>query len=193
MLLLLAPLNHKLVITAVLQGNRKYIRCLYVYNKIDAISLEEVNELARQPDSVAISCSLKLGYDMLLEKIWEKLELVRIYTKRPQRAPDLQEPIILTNDRNGVTIKSVVEQIHKNLINEFAFAKVWGRSAKFYPQKVGLTHVLMDEDVIQIFKKAGIKKKDEKNKAIIQRKRDAHQEKEKQKSDKGKDQKKDKK
>lgn len=73
----------------------------------------------------------------------------------------------MTNDRHGVTIKSVVEQIHKNLISEFAFAKVWGRSAKFYPQKVGLTHQLVDEDVLQIFKKQGIKKKDEKNKAII--------------------------
>lgn len=46
---------------------------------------------------------------MLLEKIWEKLDLVRIYTKRPSKVPDLKEPIILTNERNGVTIKSVVE------------------------------------------------------------------------------------
>lgn len=39
-----------------IEGNRKYVKCLYVYNKIDAISLEEVNELARQPDSAVISC-----------------------------------------------------------------------------------------------------------------------------------------
>lgn len=53
-----------------IEGNRKYVNCLYVYNKIDSISLEEVNELARQPDSVVISCQLQLGYDMLLEQIW---------------------------------------------------------------------------------------------------------------------------
>merc|ERR1711935_956449 len=32
----------------VIVGNRKYMSCLYVYNKIDQISLEEVDRLARQ-------------------------------------------------------------------------------------------------------------------------------------------------
>ena len=26
----------------VIEGNRKYVRCLYVYNKIDTLSIEEV-------------------------------------------------------------------------------------------------------------------------------------------------------
>jgi hypothetical protein len=32
----------------VVEGNRKYLKCLYVYNKIDTISLEEVDEIARR-------------------------------------------------------------------------------------------------------------------------------------------------
>jgi ribosome-interacting GTPase 1 len=39
-----------------IEGNRKYISCLYIYNKIDSISLEEVNDIARKEDSVVISC-----------------------------------------------------------------------------------------------------------------------------------------
>ena len=31
-----------------IEGNRKYIRCLYVINKIDNISIEEVDEMARR-------------------------------------------------------------------------------------------------------------------------------------------------
>lgn len=27
-----------------IEGNRKYLRCIYVYNKIDTISIEDVNE-----------------------------------------------------------------------------------------------------------------------------------------------------
>ena len=54
-------------------GNRKYIRCLYVYNKIDCITIEEVDEFARRPHSLVISCmdGILLNLDKLLEKIWE--------------------------------------------------------------------------------------------------------------------------
>ena len=38
----------------VIVGNRIYMPCLYVYNKIDQISLEEVERLANQPHSVVI-------------------------------------------------------------------------------------------------------------------------------------------
>ncbi len=29
------------------EGNRKYIKCLFVYNKIDVVSMEEVDAIAR--------------------------------------------------------------------------------------------------------------------------------------------------
>ncbi|XP_073217919.1 developmentally-regulated GTP-binding protein 2 isoform X2 [Lepidochelys kempii] len=38
----------------VIVGNRVYMPCLYVYNKIDQISMEEVDRLARRPNSVVI-------------------------------------------------------------------------------------------------------------------------------------------
>jgi len=99
----------------IVEGNRKFVSCLYCYNKIDTVSLEEVNLLASQPNSVVISCNLKLNFDSLLEKIWDKLDLVRIYTKKPHQSPDFDDPIILTNDRNGCSVKSVCEQIHRDL------------------------------------------------------------------------------
>lgn len=66
----------------VIEGNRKYVKCLYVFNKIDTISLEEVDEIAHRKDHVVISCHMRLNLDYLLEKIWEKLDLVRVYTKK---------------------------------------------------------------------------------------------------------------
>ena len=53
----------------VIEGNRKYVRCLYVYNKIDVCSIEEVDTLARMRDSVPISCNMDLNIDGLLEKV----------------------------------------------------------------------------------------------------------------------------
>jgi len=38
----------------VIEGNRAYIRCLYVYNKIDQLSIEELDLLANKPDSIVV-------------------------------------------------------------------------------------------------------------------------------------------
>lgn len=66
----------------VIEGNRKYVKCVYVYNKIDTISIEDVDRLMSIDHNVAISVHFNLGIDVLLERIWEMLGLVRIYTKK---------------------------------------------------------------------------------------------------------------
>lgn len=38
----------------VICANRVYLPCLYVYNKIDQISIEEVDRIAHQPNSVVV-------------------------------------------------------------------------------------------------------------------------------------------
>uniref|UniRef100_A0A0N4ZG15 OBG-type G domain-containing protein n=1 Tax=Parastrongyloides trichosuri TaxID=131310 RepID=A0A0N4ZG15_PARTI len=136
----------------VVLGNRVYMKCLYIYNKIDAVSLEEVDRLARLPHSVVISCNLKLNLDYLIEKIWEYLCLIRVFTKKPGNAPDIgpEDGIIL---RGNATVENCCQCLHRSLVNEFKYAIVWGTSTKFSPQRVGLTHKLDHEDVIQIMKK----------------------------------------
>ena len=54
-----------------IEGNRKYVRCIYVYNKIDTISIEDVNEICSDSQNACISIHMKLGIDILLDKIWE--------------------------------------------------------------------------------------------------------------------------
>lgn len=44
----------------VIEGNRKYMKCIYVYNKIDVVGIDDVDRLSRQPNSVVISCNLKV-------------------------------------------------------------------------------------------------------------------------------------
>ncbi|KAF8528033.1 P-loop containing nucleoside triphosphate hydrolase protein, partial [Hysterangium stoloniferum] len=129
----------------VLIGTRKYIPCLYVFNKIDSISLEQVDKLAREDHSLVISCEMDLNLDGLLGRIWEELSLVKIYTKKRGDHPDLTDPICL---RKGATIIDVCNGIHRSLAPNFRYALVW--SSKFAPhaQKVGLTHVVQDEDVV---------------------------------------------
>ncbi|XP_051571342.1 developmentally-regulated GTP-binding protein 2 isoform X2 [Myxocyprinus asiaticus] len=134
----------------VIVGNRVYMPCLYVYNKVDQISIEEVDRLAHRPNSVVISCGMKLNLDYLLEQLWEYLALICIYTKKRGERPDFGDPIIM---RRGASVEHVCHRIHRTLASQFKYALVWGTSTKYSPQRVGLTHIMEHEDVIQIVKK----------------------------------------
>jgi len=134
------------------QGNRRYIPCLYGYNKVDTIAMEEIAEFAGRPRSVVFSAELELNMDFLLNRVWKNLSFIRIYTKTKGSAPDLTEPVIL---RQYSTVEHVCHHIHRDMIEKFKYGLVWGTSAKHTPQRVGLHHVLDDGDVVQIVVKVG--------------------------------------
>ena len=54
-----------------IEGNRKYVKCIYVYNKIDTISIEDVEEITADSQNACISVQMNLGIDILLDKIWD--------------------------------------------------------------------------------------------------------------------------
>lgn len=134
----------------VIEGNRKYVPCIYAMNKIDSISVEELDLLCKVPHAVPISANLGWNFDYLLFKIWDYLDLVRIYPKPKGQAIDYEEPVILRNSRR--TVEDFCNSIHKGIISKFKHALVWGSSVKHNPQKVGKDHVLNDSDVVQIVK-----------------------------------------
>lgn len=71
--------------------SRRYIPVVYALNKIDAITIEELDLLYRIPNSVPISSEKGWNIDELLEMMWEKLDLKRIYTK-PKGTFSLHSP-----------------------------------------------------------------------------------------------------
>lgn len=136
----------------VVEGNRVYIPAIYVLNKIDAISIEELDLLYKIPHSVPISSKEWLNVDELLERMWQDLDLVRIYTKPRGAAPDYTAPVVLRQGK--CTVQDFCNAIHKEIAKQMKYAIVWGSSAKHARgQKVGLDHVLEDEDVVHIAKK----------------------------------------
>jgi len=135
----------------VIEGGRKYVPCLYVMNKIDQITIEELDIIAEVPHHVPICAHHEWNLDGLADMIWKYMDLLRIYTKPKGQIPDYSSPVILPSEKN--TVEEFCLRIHKSLLAQFKFALIWGASAKHNPQRVGKEHRLMDEDVVQIIKK----------------------------------------
>jgi len=135
----------------VIEGNRKYVPCLYVMNKIDQITIEELDIFAEVPHHVPICAHHEWNLDGLADMIWKYMSLLRIYTKPKGQIPDYTAPVILPDGKN--TIEEFCVRIHKTLLAQFKVALVWGQSVKHNPQRCGKDHRLMDEDVVQIIKK----------------------------------------
>jgi small GTP-binding protein len=128
-----------------------YIPAVYVLNKIDQISIEELDIINRIPNCCPICAHHGWNFDGLLELMWEKLNLLRIYTKPKGQLPDYSSPVVLKRDKS--TVEDFCNNIHKGILKLFKNALVWGSSVKHNPQKVGKDHQLEDEDVVMIIKK----------------------------------------
>lgn len=132
----------------VLEGNRVYIPAIVTANKIDLI-----NKLPKHllPISyIPISAEKGTGLGELKEKIYAKLNLIQIYTKRKGEKADLEEPLII---RSGSRISDICAHLHRDLKKQFKYALVWGKSVKHPAQRVGPQHKVQDGDIVQIVKK----------------------------------------
>ena len=134
--------------------DRVYIPAIYVMNKIDQISIEELDIVSRIPHNCPISAHHSWNLDGLLECIWDHLDLIRLYTKPKGQIPDYNAPVIVRRSPQP-TVEAFCNRIHRQMVRKLKYAWVWGSSVKHQPQKIGKDHLLEDEDVIQIVKKVG--------------------------------------
>jgi ribosome-interacting GTPase 1 len=198
---------------------RRYVLICCSVCAADAITIEELDLVSKIPHHVPISANHLWNLDELLERIWEYLGMIRIYTKPKCEAsallqattfglafsssrslpslglarlsegevegggdfdgcldlsvppacccllppvcaalclfrgaiPDYEQPVVMKRD--NPTVENFCNRLHKHILEKFKYALVWGSSVKHQPQRVGVEHVLMDEDVVQIVKK----------------------------------------
>ncbi len=123
--------------------NLVYVPSLIVVNKIDSVK--------ERPGIKGLHISALKGDNLneVKEAVWKKLKLVRIYLKRIGKEPDMKEPLILGT---GVTVRDVCKKIHREIEKEFKHARIWGPSARFPGQMVGLDKVLQDGDIVEFHK-----------------------------------------
>lgn len=84
--------------------------------------------------------------DDFKEKIWKVLDLIMVYTKQPGKKPD-HPPLAL---KKNADVRDLALNIHKDFIKKFKYARIFGPSAKFEGQQVGLNHKLKDGDAVEL-------------------------------------------
>ncbi len=132
----------------VILGNRKYIPAIVVINKIDLADDYTLLVCKEKfPDALLVSADKKIHIEELKEILFSRLGFIRIYLKPQGKQPDMDEPLIV---RYGSTIGDICDRLHRDFRNRFRYAQVWGRSAKHKGQRVGLDHVLYDNDILMI-------------------------------------------
>ena len=133
-----------------LAGNRVYVPAIVVMNKIDLVGRDYLREVEKRLGAwrvVPISAEKKEGLDRLKEEMYRSLKFIRIYLKPHGKEADLKEPLIV---KQASTVGMVCDALHKDFRGKFRFANVWGKSATHPGQRVGLEHVLIDEDILTI-------------------------------------------
>merc|ERR1711879_820420 len=103
------------------------------------LSIAQVGALAREPMSVVISVHKNLNLDGLVARMWQELDLRRVYTKKKGMFPDFKDPLVMTPQRGNkqCTVENAVGMLHKSLLDEFKCALVWGSSVRLSPQVCG--------------------------------------------------------
>ena len=80
------------------------------------------------------------------QKMFSMLGKILVFTKRPGREPDMDEPLIL---KEGATAEDVVKSLHKEFAQNLKFVRIWG-SARFPGQKVSKKYKVKNMDIVEI-------------------------------------------
>jgi len=121
-------------------------KIILVGNKIDLI--ENIPNLAFLQESKIreVSCVKKIGLETLKQEIFNLAEIVRVYTKSPNRETDFAHPFTLAKDSK---LLDLAQEIHYDLAEKFKYARLFRKDLR-KPIIVGKEYVLQDKDVIEI-------------------------------------------
>ncbi|TLZ41848.1 MAG: TGS domain-containing protein, partial [Methanobacteriota archaeon] len=126
-----------------------------VVNKIDLVAQEYVKGLQSKLPRwklVPISAEKAVGIAKLKDEMYETLRFMRVFLKPQGKDADMADPLIV---KASSDVGMVCDAIHRDWRRRFRYANVWGPSAQFPGQKVGLDHPLKDSDVLTVVLRKG--------------------------------------
>jgi len=136
-----------------ISGNRLYIPAIAVINKTDLVNetyLKLIQKRLKEWKIVPIAAEKDIGLEKLREDIYNALKFIRIYMKPQGEEADMVEPLVI---KDGSDVGMICDSIHREFRKNFRYAQIWGKSARFPGQIVGLDHRVVDQDIVTIIVK----------------------------------------
>jgi ribosome-interacting GTPase 1 len=93
------------------------------------------------------SCLTRAGLSDLGSTLFRALDIVRVYTKEPNALKPSPDPFVV---KRGTTVGELSRLIHIVMFRRFKYARVWGKSASYPGERVGIDHALSDGDAVEI-------------------------------------------
>lgn len=135
-------------------GGKTYAKSITILNKIDLVDKKFLKKVSKKlkTEFIPVSADANDNISELRDRIYDEMHFIRIYMRPKGGKTDYKEPLII---RSGNSVLDVCNKLHRKLRKDFRYGLVWGESVKFGGQRVGLKHVLHDEDVLTIIKTKG--------------------------------------
>lgn len=134
----------------VAEPGQVYKRTLVVGNKADLPGAQDrflfLQEHVRgRFPLLSVSAVAGTGLQEMSHRLYDALEVLRVYTKPPGKAAELSNPVVLPR---GSTLLQAAEAVHKDFAAKLKYARVWG-SGKFEGQRVHREYLVQDGDIIE--------------------------------------------
>jgi small GTP-binding protein len=126
-------------------------KTLIIGNKLDRDSASLNYETLKdryggQFPLISVSAKEGTGLEELKAKIYQVLDIIRVYTKAPGKKPEFDDPIILAR---GSTLADAAVEVHKDFAAKMKYARIWG-SGKHDGVMIKRDHILQDGDIIEL-------------------------------------------
>lgn len=128
-----------------------HVRTLLAANKVDQPGAEDRLAIVREMFGerfpiYPVSLEQGAGVEELRDALYQSLNVIRVYTKKPGKPADMSSPFTLPV---GGTVEDLAAAVHRDLVEQLKSARAWGAGV-FDGQTVQRDHVLHDKDVVEL-------------------------------------------
>ncbi|MGQ9679889.1 MAG: GTPase [Candidatus Bathyarchaeia archaeon] len=132
-------------------GNSVYRPTIVIANKLDVEGaskwVKPLIEVAKPLEVIPLSVNRDGNLPEIIgSRLFSLLQIKRIYTKEPGMEHS-KIPIVVKGKLN---VGELAKMIHSDFYSRFKYARIWGTSAKFPGEKVGLDRPLLDGDIVEL-------------------------------------------